>query len=199
MRLLSSAASQLSALLIVVIAVAGCASLAVTPCDTVTDRDGKYSGRFFLGVATLGLSEVTIQHEEVRQAYQGAPGCPPPPGVQVVSAARPASADGQSAAVGTLVNGTRWTIGVYLNQDAKNPGTAPFTILRPSSSLKVAFRAGQHTLVARPTGAPPGNCPPCNGADKSRSIHACVTSSSSSTKRISSRESYQQSAVSDKQ
>ena len=110
-------------------------------------------------VGTLGLSEVTIQQEEVRQAYQGSPGCPPPPGVQVVSAVRPASADGQSAAVGTLVNGTRWTIGVYLNQEAGSPGTAPFTILRPSSSLKVAFRAGQHTLVARPTGAPPGTLP----------------------------------------
>src|SRR5262249_30246688 len=35
---------------------AGCASLAVTPCDTIADRDGKYFGRFFLGVATLGLS-----------------------------------------------------------------------------------------------------------------------------------------------
>jgi hypothetical protein len=150
---------RLGALGVFIALLAGCASLAVTPCDTVEDRDGKYFGRFFLGVATLGLSEVTIQQEEVRQAYQGSPGCPPPPGVQVVSAARPASADGQSAAVGTMVNGTRWTIGVYLNQDAKNPGTAPFTILRPSSSLKVAFRAGQHTLVARPTGAPPGTLP----------------------------------------
>ena len=150
---------RLGALGVLIALLTGCASLAVTPCDTVADRDGKYFGRFFLGVATLGLSEVTIQQEEVRQAYQGSPGCPPPPGVQVVSAARPASADGQSAAVGTLVNGTRWTIGVYLNQDAGNPGTAPFTILRPSSSLKVAFRAGQHTLVARPTGAPPGTLP----------------------------------------
>ena len=33
--------------------------LAVRPCDTIPDRDGKYFGRFFLGVATLGLSEVT--------------------------------------------------------------------------------------------------------------------------------------------
>ncbi len=149
----------LSALGVFIVLLAGCASLAVTPCDTVEDRDGKYFGRFFLGVATLGLSEVTIQQEEVRQAYQGSPGCPPPPGVQVVSAARPASADGQSTAVGTLVNGTHWTISIYLNQDAGKPGTAPFTILKPSSSLKVAFRVGQHTLVARPTGAPPGTLP----------------------------------------
>ena len=52
----------------------GCASLAVRPCDTIADRDGKYFGRFFLGVATVGLSEVTIQQEEVRQAYEGSPG-----------------------------------------------------------------------------------------------------------------------------
>ncbi len=138
---------------------AGCASLAVNPCDTVADRDGKYFGRFFLGVATLGLSEVTIQQEEVRQAYQGSPGCPPPPGVRVVSAPRPSSAGGQSAAVGTLVNGTRWTIGVYLNQTPGAPGAAPFTILRPGGNIQIAFRAGQYTLVARPTGAPPGTLP----------------------------------------
>lgn len=160
MRLLPSAASRLSVLFIVVVALAGCASLAVNPCDTIEDRDGKYFGRFFLGVATLGLSEVTIQQEEVRQAYQGSPGCPPPPGVRVVSAPNPASAGAQSAAVGTLVNGTRWTIGVYLNQDPGTPGTAPSTILRPGGSLQIAFRPGQHNLVARPTGAPPGTLPP---------------------------------------
>jgi len=157
-----SAGRQWIALLVVVLAFAGCASLAVRPCDTIEDRDGKYFGRFFLGVATLGLSEVTIQQEEVSQAYQGSPGCPPPPGVQVVSAPRPAPAGAQSAAVATLVNGTRWTIGVYLNQDPGAPGTAPFAILRPSASLQVAFRPGQHTLVARPTGAPPGTLPPVN-------------------------------------
>ena len=95
----------------------GCASLAVTPCDTIPDRDGKYFGRFFLGVATLGLSEVTIQQEEIRQAYQGSPGCPPPAGVQVVPAATQSSAGGPSVALGTLVNGAPWTIAVYLNQD----------------------------------------------------------------------------------
>ncbi len=138
---------------------AGCASLAVTRCDTIEDRDGKYFGRFFLGVATLGLSEVTIQQEEIRQGYQGSPSCPPPPGVQVVSAPNPAPSGGQSAAVGTLVNGTRWTIGVYLNQEPGAAGIAPFTILRPSGSLQVAFRPGQHTLIARPTGAAPGVLP----------------------------------------
>ena len=151
-RLLSR--GHLSALSLALLA--GCASLAVTPCDTVEDRDGKYFGRFFLGVATLGLSEVTIQQEEVRQAYQGSPGCPPPPGVRVVSAPRPASSGSQSAAVGTLVNGTRWTIGIYLNQEPGAPGVAPFAILRPNANLQVAFRPGQHRLVARPTGGAPG-------------------------------------------
>jgi hypothetical protein len=33
-------------------------------------------------------------------------------------------------------------------------------MLRPSGSLQVAFRAGQHGLVARPTGAAPGTLPP---------------------------------------
>ncbi len=136
---------------------AGCASLAVRPCDTVEDRDGKYFGRFFLGVATVGLSEVTIQAEEQREAAEGWRFCPPPPGVQVVTAQKSAGAN--AGAVATLVNGTRWTISVYLNQDPGAPGAAPFTILRPGGSLQVAFRAGQHTLVARPTGAPPGTLP----------------------------------------
>ena len=146
--------------LLALAALAGCASLAVNPCDTIEDRDGKYFGRFFLGVATLGLSEVTIQQEEVRQAYQGAPGCPPPPGVRVVAAPKPTATSAPSAAVGTLVNGTRWTIGVYLNQDPGTPGTAPFAILRPNGTLQVAFRPGQHNMLARPTGAPPGTLPP---------------------------------------
>jgi hypothetical protein len=148
-----------AAMLAIIVTLAGCASLAVTPCDTIEDRDGKYFGRFFLGVATIGLSEVTIQQEEVRQAYQGSPGCPPPPGVKVVTAPKPASSGGQSAAVGSLVNGTRWTIGLYLNQDPGSPGVAPFAILRPNGSLQVAFRPGQHSMVARPTGAPPGTLP----------------------------------------
>ena len=158
-RSLWSAGRQVACSLVVAVTLAGCASLAVRPCDTIEDRDGKYFGRFFLGVATIGLSEVTIQQEEVRQAYEGSPGCPPPPGVRVVSAQRPSSAGAQSAAVGTLVNGTRWTIGVYLNQDPGTPGTAPFTILRPSGNLQVAFRPGEYRMVARPTGAPPGTLP----------------------------------------
>ena len=129
---------------------AGCASLAVNPCDTIADRDGKYFGRFFLGVATLGLSEVTIQQEAIRQAYEGSPGCPPPPGVRVVSASNPNPAGGQSVALGTLVNGTPWTIVIYLNEDPAAPGAAPLTFLMPTASLQLAFHPGQYRLVARP-------------------------------------------------
>ena len=139
--------------------VAGCASLAIRPCDTIEDRDGKYFGRFFLGVATLGLSEVTIQQEEVRQAYEGSPGCPPPPGMRVASASVPSPNGGQSVAVGTLVNGTPWTIVIYLNQDPDVPGAPPLTFLAPNASFQIAFRPGLHRLVARPTGAAPGSLP----------------------------------------
>lgn len=144
---------------VTLVTLAGCASLAVNPCDTIPDRDGKYFGRFFLGVATLGLSEVTIQQEEVRQAYQGSPDCPLPQGVRVAQAAKPNPAGGQSAAVATLVNGAPWTIVVYLNQDPDAPGAPPLTFLAPNASMKLAFRAGQHRLVARPTGAAPGSLP----------------------------------------
>lgn len=144
--------------LAVLVTLAGCATLAVNPCDTVADRDGKYVGRFFLGVATLGLSEVTIQQEEVRQAYEAAAqGCPVPAGVRVVSASVPESS--RSVALGTLVNGTPWAIAVYLNQDPDVPGAAPLTILFPGADIRLAFQSGQHRLVARPTGAAPGDLP----------------------------------------
>jgi hypothetical protein len=159
MRSLWSAGRQVASSLAVLVTLGGCASLAVRPCDTIADRDGKYFGRFFLGVATVGLSEVTIQQEEVRQAYEGSPGCPPPPGVNVVSTSRPNSASGQSVSVGTLVNGTSWAIVVYLNQDPDVPGTAPLTVLWPRADIRLAFQSGQHHLVARPTGAAPGDLP----------------------------------------
>ena len=160
MRVLWLARCQEGCLLAVLVMLAGCASLAVRPCDTIEDRDGKYFGRFFLGVATLGLSEVTIQQEEIRQAYEGSPGCPPPPGVRVVSAAIPNSAGGQSVAVGTLVNGSPWTIVIYLNEDPDAPGAPPLTFLWPNASFQIAFRPGRHRMVARPTGAPAGTLPP---------------------------------------
>ena len=146
-----SARRQVVCTLAALATLAGCASLAVNPCDTVADRDGKYFGRFFLGVATVGLSEVTIQREEVRQAYQGSPGCPPPQGVRVVVASTPAPAAGaQSGPVATLV---------YLNQDPDAPGAAPLTFLAPNASMQLGFGAGRHHLVARPTGALPGTLP----------------------------------------
>lgn len=143
-------------LLALLLSVTGCASLAVNPCDTVPDRDGKYFGRFFLGVATLGLSEVTIQEEEVRQAYTGSPDCPLPSGVRTVSASRPA-AGGRSPALGTLVNGTPWALVVYLNQDHDARGARPLTILFPDTSIQLAFQPGDYRLVAQPTG--PGDLP----------------------------------------
>jgi len=159
MRMRPSAASWVVSSLVVLLTLAGCASLAVNPCDTIADRDGKYFGRFFLGVATLGLSEVTIQQEEVRQAYQGSPGCPPPQGVRVVSASVPAPSSGPSVAVGTLVNGAPWAIAIYLNQNPDAPGSQPLTILFPNGDLRLAFKPGQYNLVARPTGGAPGDLP----------------------------------------
>jgi hypothetical protein len=154
-----SGAATAAGALAVLVMLTGCASLAIRPCDTIPDRDGKYFGRFFLGVATLGLSEVTIQQEEIRQAYQGSPGCPPPQGVRVVSASQPAPASGPSVALGTLVNGAPWTIVVYLNQDPDARGASPLTFLAPNASLQLAFRPGQYRLVARPSGALPGTLP----------------------------------------
>lgn len=154
-----STAHCLGISLAVLVALSGCASLAVNPCDTIADRDGKYFGRFFLGVATLGLSEVTIQQEEIRQAYQGSPGCPPPQGVRVVSASVPAASSGQSFALGTLVNGAPWAIAIYLNQNPDTPGALPLTILYPNGNLQLAFKPGQYSLIARPTGAAPGELP----------------------------------------
>ena len=159
MRVWWSRRRELTVLLGAVLVLAGCASLAVNRCDTIADRDGKYFGRFFLGVATLGLSEVTIQQEEVRQAYQGSADCPLPSGVRVVSAATPSAAGSQSVAVGTLVNGAPWAIVIYLNEDPDARGAAPITVLYPKTSMQLAFRAGQYRLVARPTGAAPGDLP----------------------------------------
>ena len=76
-----------------------------------------------------------------------------------MSASRPNSASGQSVSVGTLVNGTSWAIVVYLNQDPDMPGTAPLTVLWPKADIRLAFQSGQHHLVARPTGAAPGDLP----------------------------------------
>src|ERR1700752_3658586 len=132
MRVLWAAGCPLACCFALVVALAGCASLAIQPCDTIPDRDGKYFGRFFLGVATVGLSQVTIQQEETRQAYQGYPGGPPPPGGPVGSASGPPASGGESVALGTLVNGAPWAIAVYLNQNPDAPGAQPLTILFPA-------------------------------------------------------------------
>ena len=59
-------------------ALAGCASLAVRPCDTMQERDSKYVTRFFLGILTLGISEAGIQNEQWLEAREGWRFCPPP-------------------------------------------------------------------------------------------------------------------------
>src|SRR5262245_7102035 len=157
MRVPWSTGFRVAASLAVLLILGGCASLAVRPCDTIPDRDGKYFSRFFLGVATLGLSEVTIHDEEMRQAVEGSHGCPPPPGVRIVVAAAPVGGD--SVALGTLINGAPWAIVVYLNQTPDAPGASPLTVLFPEGSLQLAFRPGQYSLAARPTGAAPGDLP----------------------------------------
>ena len=76
-----------------------------------------------------------------------------------MSASAPSSTGGDSVALGTLVNVAPWAIAVYLNQDPDAPGAPPLTILFPRGDLRLAFRPGQHRLVARPTGAAPGDLP----------------------------------------
>src|SRR5262249_44102383 len=114
-------------LLAALVTLAACARLAVTRCDTIPDRDGKYFSRFLLRVAVLGQSEVTLPQARVRPAYEGSPGRPPPAGVRVVSASQPAAAAGQSVALGPLVNGAPWAIVLYLNQDPDAAGATPLT------------------------------------------------------------------------
>lgn len=64
----------------------------------------------------------------------------------------------------TLVNGTRWTLSVYLNQDSGTSGKVPSTILRPGGSIQIAFLAGRHTLTPPDRGpaqhAAPGELEP---------------------------------------
>jgi hypothetical protein len=76
-----------------------------------------------------------------------------------VSASQPNPAGRQSVAIGTLVNGAPWAIVIYLNQDPDVPGAPPLTILWPAADIQLAFQPGQHRLVARPTGAAPGDLP----------------------------------------
>ena len=189
MRLLSLAAYRLSALLVIVIALAGCASMAVTRCDTIEDRDGKYFGRFFLGVATLGLSEVTIQQEEVRQAYEGSPSCPAPArrqgrhGAKTDLHRRPIRRRGHPGQRDPLDDRPLPEPG------ARCPRRGP--LRHPAADRQPPGRRSAPASIAwwpaRP--APrPGRCPPCNGAASSRSTPGCGASSCSSTRRILSSE-----------
>ena len=68
------------ALAALALARSGCASLAVRPCDSIAERDGKYVLRFFPGVLTLGISEAAIQQEQWLEAGEGWRFCPPPVG-----------------------------------------------------------------------------------------------------------------------
>jgi len=49
--------------------------------------------------------------------------------------------------------------GGLLEEDPDEPGAPPLTFLTPTANFQIAFRPGQHPLVARPTGAAPGTLP----------------------------------------
>ena len=159
------------ALAALAVALSGCASLAVRPCDSIAERDGKYVSRFFLGVLTLGISEAAIQQEQWLEAREGWRYCPPPVGWH--GAPPPGAWQGPppgtrqgppppTAAVpripGVLVNATRWTINLYLDTDPATPDVLPFLVLRPGEGRQLSLVAGPHRIVANPiaetSGAP---------------------------------------------
>ena len=153
-------------------ALSGCASLAVRPCDTIAERDGKYVSRFFLGVLTLGISEAAIHQEQWLEAREGWRYCPPPVGWHGTpppgawqGPPSPGAWQGPpppTAAVpripGVLVNATRWTINLYLDTDPATPDVLPFLVLRPGEGRQLSLVAGPHRIVANPiaetSGAP---------------------------------------------
>jgi hypothetical protein len=128
------------------IALSGCASLAVRPCDSVGTRDSKYAARFFLGIITLGISEAGIQHEQALEAMEGWRFCPPP-----VAWRGQAPTMGTIRTPGMLVNATQWTVNVYLDVDPAIAGVPPLFTLRPGESRQLALVAGLHRIIARPT------------------------------------------------
>ena len=133
------------ALVALAIALSGCASLAIRPCDSIGTRDSKYTARFFLGIITLGISEAGIQHEQLLEASEGWRFCPPP-----VAWQGPPSAMGTSRTPGMLVNATKWTVNVYLDVEPAIAGIPPLLTLRPGESRQLALIAGPHRIVARP-------------------------------------------------
>ena len=134
------------ALIALTIALSGCASLAIRPCDSVGTRDSKYAARFFLGIITLGISEAGIQHEQFLEATEGWRFCPRP-----VAWQGPAPTAGAPRTPGVLVNATRWTVNVYLDVEPATTAIPPLLTLRPGESRQLALIAGPHRIVARPT------------------------------------------------
>jgi len=130
------------------IALSGCASLAIRPCDSVGTRDSKYAARFFLGIITLGISEAGIQHEQAIEAMEGWRFCRPtgPP----VAWQPPPPAMGPPRTPGTVINATRWAVNVYLDDDPAAVGVAPLFALRPGESRQLALIGGPHRIVAKP-------------------------------------------------
>ena len=133
------------ALVALAIALSGCASLAIRPCDSIGTRDSKYTARFFLGIITLGISEAGIQHEQLLEASEGWRFCPPP-----VAWQGPPPAMGAPRTPGMLVNATKWTVNVYLDVEPAIAGIPPLLTLRPGESRQLALIAGPHRIVARP-------------------------------------------------
>jgi hypothetical protein len=142
-------------------ALSGCASLAVRPCDSIAERDGKYVSRFFLGVLTLGISEAAIHQEQWLEAREGWRFCPPPSALQggpppaAWQGVPPPTAAGPRTP-GLLVNSTKWTVIVYLDSDPAASGVIPSLTLRPGEGRRLALLAGPHRIVARPVGEPSG-------------------------------------------
>lgn len=136
------------ALVALAIALSGCASLAVRPCDSVGTRDSKYAARFFLGIITLGISEAGIQNEQLIEAREGWRFCPPP---VPVAWQGPPPAMGPPRTPGMLVNATKWTVDVYLDVEPAIAGIPPLLTLRPGESRQLGLVAGQHRIVAMPT------------------------------------------------
>lgn len=133
-------------------ALSGCASLAIRPCDSIADRDGKYVSRFFLGILTLGISEASIQQEQWLEAREGWRFCPPPSALQ---GGPPPSAGGPRTP-GLVLNDTKWTVQVHLDAEPGATGMVPMLTLRPGEGRYVALLAGPHRIVARPVSEEPG-------------------------------------------
>lgn len=143
-------------LVILAIALSGCASLAVRPCDSIATRDSKYTARFLLGLMTLGISESGIQREQMLEAQEGWRFCPPPVAWQPgpPPAMGPPPVPGMPRTPGMLVNATRWTVTVYLDVEPGSGGIPPLLTLRSGESRQLALVAGPHRIVAMLSTAP---------------------------------------------